>query len=402
MPVRTISRSLSWAAVIVLFGACASGGPRESPRARTVPDLPDIAAMDHYVERLRREHHVPGVALAIIDHGEVKTIRTYGHRSLDPPAPLDRDTVMYGASLTKFVFATYVMTLVDQGLLELDKPVADYFPRPLPEYEEWADLKDDPRWRQLTLRMLLDHTSGWANYRFFPYPLPPSGIDRHGRLKFYYHPGSRYGYSGEGYILAQRVIEQALQRDLAEDMQRQVFGPLGMTRTSMTWRDDFAPNYAVGYKVDGSKVGHNMQDNARAAGSMDTTIADYARFVAAYMRGDLLSAGSRAEMLRPQIAITSAHKFPPLDPATDAVRNREVGLAAGLGVVRWDSPWGTAFMKAGHNEITDNMMFCVEASRRCVVLLSNTAKGETIFPQILKYILGDTRFPWRWEYNTDA
>lgn len=402
MKLGDIIRPIWIGAAMLGLAACAREAHSPTRTPAIAPSLPDQAAIDRYVDGLRRQHAVPGLALAIVDHGRVTAVRTYGQRRLDPATPLDRDTVMYGASLTKFVFATYVMKLVDQGLLDLDTPVADYFPKPLPEYEEWADLKGDPRWRRLTLRMLLDHTSGWANFRFFPYPAPPSGIDRDGKLKFYYDPGTRYGYSGEGYILAQRVVEQALHRDLAKDMQRQVFGPLGMTRTSMIWRNDFAPNYAVGYRADGSKVGHNMQDNARAAGSMDTTIADYARFVAAYMRGDLLSASSRAEMLRPQIAITSAHKFPPLDPATAAARNRTVGLAAGLGVARWDSPWGTAFMKAGHNEITDNVMFCVEAAKRCVVLLSNTAKGETIFPQILKYILGDTRFPWRWEYNAEA
>lgn len=392
---KVVIHATACLAVASWLGACASTRTSKPLSFMAPPDLPDIAAIDRTVDALRREHKVPGLALAIIDHGEVTAIRSYGNRTLKPSKPLNIDTVMYAASLTKFVFATYVMKLVDQGLLDLDKPVGDYFPKPLPEYEEWSDLAGDPRWRQLSLRNLLDHTSGWANFRFFP---PEGGYDADAKLKFYHDPGQRYGYSGEGYILAQRVIEEGLKRDLSEDMTRLIFAPLGMTRTSMIWQESFAPNYDDGFSVEGKNAGHNQQDKARAAGSMDTTIRDYAQFVAAFMRGELISKRARDEMLRAQIAITSAHEFPPLDPATDA-RNREVNLSAGLGVVTWRSPYGLGFMKTGHNDSTDNMMFCLEAAKRCVVLLSNTAKGERMFPQIIRYLLGETNFPWYWQYN---
>lgn len=392
---RESIRGTSVLALTALLAGCASQGTTRHVVTMAAPALPRVAAMDGYVEALRCQYGVPGLALAVIDHGEVKAVRTYGNRQLDPPKPLDRDTVMYGASLTKFVFATYVMKLVDQGQLDLDRPVMNYFPKPLPAYAEWADLAGDPRWRQLTLRMLLSHTSGWANYRFFP---PGGGYDPAAKLKFYYAPGQRYGYSGEGYILAQRVIEEGLQRDLSDDMTRCLFAPLGMTRTSMIWKEAFAGNHDWGYTVDGKNRRHDKQDNARAAGSMDTTIRDFAGFVAAWVRGDLLSKRARHAMLQPQIAITSAHQFPSLDPATNP-HNRDVGLAAGLGVVLWQSPYGPAFMKGGHNDSTDNMMVCLENAKRCVVLLSNTAKGDRVFPQIVRYVLGDTGFPWRWEYN---
>lgn len=274
-------------AVTVLLGACASHRTGSVSSVARPPDVPDVAAIDHDVDTLHRQHPVPGLALAIIDHGEVKSICAYGNRKLKPATSLDRDTVMYGASLTKFVFATYVMKLVDQGLLDLDTPVGEYFPKPLPDYEEWSDLAEKPRWYKLTLRHLLDHTSGWANFRFFPYP-SERGYDADDKLNFHDDPGQRYGYSGEGYILAQRVIEEGLQRDLSDDMNRLVLTPLGMTRTSMIWNSAFASNYDTGYRVDGKVVGHNRQGNARAAGSRDTNIKEFAHFVAAYMHGDLI------------------------------------------------------------------------------------------------------------------
>jgi hypothetical protein len=72
-------------------------------------------------------------------------------------------------------------------------------------------------------------------------------------------------------------------------------------------------------------------------GSMDTTVEDYAKFLAGFMRGEGLSASARAEMLRPQIAISSAHQFPTLLTQTDA-RNEAIALSAGLGVVLFVSP----------------------------------------------------------------
>lgn len=380
----------------LMLPACAMQPARHLPAP--APALPDTASIDRFVDAVRVQNHAPGLALAIIDHGRISAIRTYGNRALDPQRPLHPDTVMYGASLTKFVFATYVMQLAGEGKLDLDRPVGEYFPKPLTDYPEWRDLAGDPRWHDLTLRRILDHSTGWANYRFFP---PEGGYRPHARLKFYYDPGSRYGYSGEGYILAQRVLELGLGIEPGAAMQKRLFTPLGMTRTSMTWQPRFASDFAIGYDTSGKRRGHDMQDNVRAAGSMDTTISDYARFVSAWLRGALISRAAREEMLRPQIGITSAHKFPTLDPGTD-LRHRRIGLAAGLGVVVWQSPYGPAFMKGGHNEFTDNMMVCLALPQRCVILMSNTARGDRMYPQIVEYILGGTDFPWYWEYNPEG
>src|SRR5690348_17493413 len=126
---------------------------------------------------------------------------------------------MYGASLTKAAFATFVMQLVGEAKLDLDRPIATILPKPLPEYPAYADLKSDERWRKLTLRILLDHTSGFANFRAF----------EGGKLIFHRDPGARYAYSGEGIRLAQFVIEQGLGLDVAAEINRRIFVPLGMT-----------------------------------------------------------------------------------------------------------------------------------------------------------------------------
>src|SRR4029077_11681452 len=101
---------------------------------------------------------------------------------------------------------------------------------------------------------------------------------------------------------------------------------------------------------------------------------------------------------RPQIAIVSAHQFPTLDPATEPA-NRAIGLASGLGSVLLTSPYGSAFYKGGHDDWTNNLAVCVEAKKRCILLLSNTARGAALYPELVDAVLGKTRLLWDWEYT---
>lgn len=111
-----------------------------------------------------------GLAVALIEDGRPVAVRVYGKRNA-VGEPLTTGTVMYGASLTKAVFAQLVMQLVDEGRVDLDKPIAAMLPKPLPEYGNlddhgnWGDLAGDERWR-ITSRHVLTHSTGWANFAF--------------------------------------------------------------------------------------------------------------------------------------------------------------------------------------------------------------------------------------------
>lgn len=381
-------------AASLLFGAVSLGAaaPPEPVLHRLDGSFLTPRQVDAEVEGLMAKGKVPGLALALIQDGQPVYVKAYGLRSVETQKPLAADTVMYGASLTKMAFAYMVMQLVDEGIVKLDQPIAGLLKKPLPEYPKYADLAGDPRWKSLTARILLDHTPGFPNFAF---------INPNGKLDFKFDPGTRYAYSGEGMNLLQFVLEEGLGLDVGKEMQRRVFDRFAMTRTSMKWREDFAPNLADGYDLNGKREGHHPRGSVRAAGSMDTTIADYARFLAGFMRGEGISPASRAEMLRPQIAITSAHQFPTLEAKSNPA-NREIGLSAGLGSVLFKGPQGPAFYKGGHDDWTDNIFVCVEAQKRCILLLSNSVRGETIYPDLIKSVFGDTGLPWSWEYNPEG
>lgn len=337
-----------------------------------------------------------GLALSVVENGKVVFTKAYGVRN-SAGDPLKEDTVMYGASLTKAAFGYLVMQLVEEGKLGLDVPIANYLPQPLPNYASadivrrysaFAGLANDERWRRLTPRILLTHSGGFANFYF----LEP---DR--QLRIHFEPGSRYAYSGDGLILLQFVLEQGLGLDVGAEMQQRLFAPLGMTRTSLIWRPDFRPNLADGFTQDGRPEPHDERSRVRASGSMDTTIADMGRLAASYVRGDGLSSAGRAELIKPQLAITTVSQFPSLQPTAASPPFR--GLSAGLGVIAFQGPQGAGFYKGGHNDSTANMWVCMEDAKRCVVILSNDVRAEPAFPALVRSVLGETGLPWAWEYG---
>jgi len=382
---RRIGREALGAVLASALLAALSGCSAQSAE----PDKIDTTAIDMEARRLMARENVQGLALAVIEEGRVAYVAAYGRRNVQKDLPLLADTIMYGASLTKTAFAYMMMQLVDERRLNLDASIADLLPKPLPEYEDYPDLEEDDRWRRLTPRILLTHRSGFANFRW---------LEADGKLRFHYDPGARYAYSGEGFYILQLVLEQGLGLDVGKEMQTRIFDRFGMKNTSMQWRRAFADNLADGYGADGKMEPHDERSQVSAAGSMDTTIADQAKMWAGIVRGDGLSPASRAEMTRPQFPIRSPHQFPTLTDDVDA-RNAEIGLAAGLGLVTFQDTSGPAWFKGGHNPWTGNIVICLETGERCVVMLANDVRAERLYPDMARFLLGETKMPWRWEYQ---
>jgi CubicO group peptidase (beta-lactamase class C family) len=358
---------------VVMFGGCATRPPAEP-------------ALDAEMQRLMSAAKVPGLAVAVIKDGKVSYTQAYGYANVEKQQPLRTDTIMYAASLTKAVFAYTVMQLVDEGVLSLDAPLPKLLNKPLPDYPKYADLKDDPRWQQLTPRMLLSHTSGLLNWRY---------INDNGKLDFKYPPGSRYVYSGEGLNILQIAVEERTGIPLETLMQQRVFDRFGMRDTSMVWRDDWAGRETTHYGKDGTVIPHKRRSDARAAGSMDTTIGDYAAFLAGVLRGEGLSPASYKEMLSPQMAIVSLQQFPSHWPG-DTDLWRGIGLSIGLGWPLYNSPMGPAFFKEGADDGTNNFALGFRQQRDGIVLLSNSSNGNSMFLPAVEYVYGKTCLPWFW------
>ena len=348
------------------------------------------ADIDRTVHRLMNAAEVTGVSLAVFDHGKLAYLKSYGFRDKEKNLPLTVDSVMSAASISKSTFAYMVMRLVDAGVIDLDKPVYQYLPKALPEYPKYADLANDPRYKKITARTLLSHSSGFPNWRW---------LEDDRKLRIHFEPGSRYAYSGEGIDLLQFVVETITNKPLEELMQEQVFKPFGMTRTSYVWQDRFESDYANAYDEYGRPLGPHRWKSGDAAGSMQVTIRDLAAFLQAVTDGEGLHRKTWEQIFAPQIQIFSKHQFPSLNEETTD-ENKSIRLSYGLGWGLYWSPYGEAFFKEGHDEGWRNYAVCFRKPKSGIIILTNSSNGEGIFKELLETVLKDTFTPIEWEGYT--
>ncbi len=355
-----------------------------------------VREAEAFAEKTLREARVTGAQLAVVDQGRLVWSYAYGLRQLNPPLPMDRQTITWAASITKGVFATYAMQLVEHGEFLLDRPIAEQLGQPLntfaPYRETASELVKDPAWLTVTPRMLLSHTAGLLNFAF---------VEPDKKMHLHFKPGSRYQYSGEGLNLVQFLIEKRRGKPLDQLMQEALFDPLEMRRSGIIYRKEFESNIADRFDAAGKFRSQTRRFPARGAGSMSTSAEDLARFASALMAGKLMKPATRKTMLSPAITIRTLHQFafsPDEPPGAEA---EATGLAYGLG---WGlltrTKFGPAFFKEGHGDGAQNYMICFQRRKACMILLTNSDNGEFAFRPLLEKIFGDTVTPWEWEGYT--
>ncbi len=345
------------------------------------------------VQDLMQKANVSGVALAVFNENEAVFKQTFGLAGVPDKKALQSHSVLYAASFAKMVFACIALQYVEEGVLELDKPLVEYLKKPLPAYKikgwrrGYHDLKNDPRYEKITARMCLTHTTGFPNWRW---------LEADKKLKFRFDPGSRYSYSGEGLYLLQFVLEQITGKDYETLSQEKIFKPLGMRQTSQIWQARFDTAICYGHNAANEPYELMKWNEASAGGSMSTTLDDYVTFYQAFIQGRLLTAKSMQEMTSLQIRIRSGSQFGPL-AAVDVSDNDTILLGYGLGVGVFQTPYGRAYFKEGHDDGWGHYSICFPDQQIALIVMTNNDNGESIFKELLAYAIGDTFTPWRWE-----
>jgi CubicO group peptidase (beta-lactamase class C family) len=371
-------------AMLILASAFAQTGIVLRPDGTKI----DVKTIDQGVRDLMSNAEVTGICIGIINNHAPVLVKAYGYRNKEAKQLNDTATSFYGASLAKTVFAYLVMQLVDQGKINLDTPLYRYLPKPIPEYESYKDLQGDDRWKLITARHCLDHTTGFPNWRAFN----PEGTRK---MKIFFNPGLRYAYSGEGLYLLQMVVEVIMQQGLEELAQQYIFKPFNMRKTSFLWQPAFEADYALGHDMNEDTLRKNKRTKSNAAGSMETTIADYTRFAAAMLKGKNISATSWKEMLMPQIGIYTKQQFPSLNNDTTSA-NKPIGLSYGLGVGLMNTVAGAAFFKEGHDDGWTHYMIGIPSKNYALIIMTNSSNGESIFKELVEKLAG-VSIPWKWE-----
>ena len=353
-----------------------------------------FATLDSKIQSLMKAANVQGLAITIFNNNEPVYKKTFGLKNIKTKEPIKTSTNIYGASLSKPVFAVLVMKLVEEGVLELDKPLQGYLKKPIYEYtptkkwhDNYSDLKNDSSYKQITARMCLDHTTGFPNWRWDE---PDQKLRIHGK------PGSKYSYSGEGLVYLQVVLEHMLGRSLEELMQEKIFTPLDMNRSSYTWQPRFEKDYCVGHNTTGELYEKDKDNDARSASTLETTLDDYTLFTTAVLKKSILKTSSTNEMFTAQIKLRSIQQFGPLR-LRDSTGNDAIALSYGLGWVLLQSPYGTGAFKEGHGDGFQHYSIIFPKQGTGIIIMSNSDNAESIFKELLETAIGDNFTPWYWE-----
>lgn len=335
--------------------------------------------------------HVTGLQTTVFNRDTVVYSKSLGYRDGKQRTPLDTNTEIYAASLSKVVFAVITMKLVEQGVLDLDKPLQEYIDSPVYELDNknafltFHDLKKDTRYKRITARMCLSHTTGFPNWR---------QQERRQRLTIKSEPGTMYRYSGEGLSYLQLFIERLTNRKLEDLAQEYVFKPLKMNQTSFIWEKKFDQNFAEGHDNKGAILPKQTYATAIAAGSMETTQQDYAAFLTAILQGRLLKPESWKEVFSPQIRIKSSTQF---QGASITDKYDGIALSYGLGCGLFNSPAGFAAFKEGHGQGFQHYFVLFPKKQSGILIMTNSDNGEGIFKELLETAIGDKYTPWQWE-----
>jgi len=272
----------------VLLQACSSG--ENTLESYSGLDIP-IDSLDAYLDQKMEQMGIPGMSIAFIEEGKIIHHRTLGYANVQDEIPVTDQTIFEAASLSKPVFAYFVMKYVEEGKLDLDKPLYTYLPYP--------DIAYDERYKQITARMVLCHRTGFPNWRE---DMPNDS------LVIQFDPGTAYFYSGEGYQYLAKVLKEIDQTDwegLEKTFQEKVAQPLGMQHTVYIQDDYSKAHKAEAYDEKGEWISPEKDTESeyrfqfRAPASIHSESLDFSQWLIGLMNREGLTEESFAELFTP-------------------------------------------------------------------------------------------------------
>ena len=378
--------------------------PHCDPGADWIPSDTFLADLPRQMQALG----VPGIGIAVVEAGKLAWSRVFGLADAEHGTPVRESTLFEVASLSKPVFAYVVLQLVDQGKLELDKPLVGYR---RPEY-----LGDSAWIARITVRDVLRHSTGLPDWRKDP---------AHEKLVPAVAPGTRIDYSGEAFVWLQLVVEAITGESLQQTMQRMLFTPAGMRDSSYGWDEALASRSVYGHRAlgdakpglppqglrdawnaalpiaqrwhkplsewryaDAERVLPLVQAHAppgvanwpsdilaNAAASLRCTVQDYARFMALMVHADPaaweLRPATRSAMLARQIDVPGRW--------TDK----------GLGWNIETTARGPVFFHSGSNAGIFKAFALGDAARqRAMVVATNAGSGNLLYRRVVRAATG--------------
>ncbi len=246
------------------------------------------AKVDEYIKREMQSKKVPGVSLAVIRDGKIIHAKGYGLANVEHNVPVTTETVFQSGSVGKAFTVIAVMMLAEDGKIALDDKINKYFP-------------DAPaEWEAITVRHLLQHTSGMGGYpENFDFRADYTEDELYKKIKaapLAFKLGEKRGYSNLGFVMLGILINKVTGKFYGDFLKERVFGPLGMSTARVISESDIVPNRAAGYRLVKGELKNQEwvapSLNTTADGALYLSVEDMAKFEAALNSGKLLQPSS--------------------------------------------------------------------------------------------------------------
>jgi CubicO group peptidase (beta-lactamase class C family) len=322
-------------------------------------------------------YNVPGLSLAFFENGDIQWTRTYGYLSSDSLQAVNEETLFQAASISKPVAATGLLKMVQDGKLDLDTDVNAYL-------KEWKVPDNDfTREEKVTLRRLLAHNAGLNVHGFRGYAADeeapgttqilqgaePANSDPIVPDTF---PGALWRYSGGGYTVMQKVVEDFTGRSYPRVLAETVLAPMGMKRSAFQQPlpESMSDNAAIGHRGDGNKVKGDWHTYPEmAAAGLWTTPSDLARWAISIQKAYNGGTGE------------------PLSPATTRTMLTRQKNDQGLGPGLSGEADSLAFSHGGANEGFRCYLFAfAKNGGQGVVIMTNGDRGSALSMEYLRSI----------------
>lgn len=362
---RRIPPATAWlliAGALVLLSGAARG--EEIPPLLTGKDPQAVIAnLQNSLPPLLKKARVPGLQIALVRDGKIIWHQSFGVKNAKTGEPVTEETIFEAASLTKPFFAYYAMKLVEEGTLDLDKPLTSYVPKE--DIEKGLGHSLDAEgfrrdwFEKITPRHVLSHSGGM-----------PHG-ERGKVFPLFFDPGTKWKYSADGYFFLQKAVEYLKGDRLENLMKREVLDPLGMKRSSLVWKDEYEKTMSNGHSYFLKPEDFRRRKEAHAGATLYTTAEEYAKFVCAVLNGQGLRQETVKEMLTSQIDM-----------------NKEMGLGWSLGFGTQQDANGMAFWQWGDYGIFRDYIIAYPREKGAVVYLANSFYGLSICPDIVASSVG--------------
>lgn len=327
----------------------------------------EIEELDAFIKSQMKLHNVPGLSFAVINNSKLVYKQVYGLKNIETIEVVNERTIFETASVSKSIFAYFAMIMVEKGLIDLDTPLYKYMPYP--------DIEHDERYKLITARMVLSHTSGLPNWRFY---------NDDGKLNIKFTPGSQFHYSGEGYEFLAKVLTHLNNTDyigLEKIIADEVYKPLKMTNSGfMLPEEQLKTKKASGYE-DGELSDGIPADMTKpyfgSSFKFHTDVIDFSKFMIALIKEKGMKKETFTEMFRQQVVL----------PEDESLRTEDGFDSWSLGFIRAETSQGMKLAHGGMNPSFQCYYMILKEKEFGFVFFGNSNTAIEMFPVIEEYLL---------------